>query len=186
MAFGSLWLQVVLAAVAVFLLSALAHMVLKFHKADFRKLPDEDGVAAALRKSGASPGSYMMPHCSDNAQFKDPAFLKKFEDGPVAIVTVMRKGPPNMGKHLALWFGFCLLVSFTAAYVARQVLAPGMDPMLALQITGAVAFVGYGYGYVTDSIWHGVPWSNAFRGLADAVVYGLATGAVFCWMWPAA
>jgi hypothetical protein len=43
MPFGSLWLQVVIAAVAVFLLSAIAHMVLKLHKADFRKLPDEDG-----------------------------------------------------------------------------------------------------------------------------------------------
>jgi hypothetical protein len=186
MPFGSLWLQVVVAAVAVFVLSAIAHMVLKYHKADFRKLPDEDGVAAALRKAGAPQGSYMLPYCSDNAQFKDPAFLKRFEDGPVAIVTMMRSGAPNLAKHLALWFGFCFLASFTTAYVARHTLTPGADDTLVLQITGTVAFIAYGYGAFQNSIWHGVPWSNAFRALIDALVYGLATGAVFCWMWPAA
>jgi len=186
MPFGSLWLQVVIAAVAVFVLSFLAHMVLKHHRADHRLIPDEGGVAAALRKAGGAPGTYMIPHCDDHGQFKDPAFRKRFEDGPVAIVTILRNGPPNMAKHLGLWFGFCLFVSFTAAYVARHTLAPGAEGMRVMQITGAVAFAAYGLGYVQDAIWHGMPWPSSFRGMADALAYALATGAVFCWMWPAA
>lgn len=186
MPFGSLWLQVVVATVVVFVLSSLAHMVLKHHRADTKQLPDENGVSAALRKAGAAPGLYMLPYCSDHAQFKDPAFAKRFEEGPVAIVTVFKTGPPNMAKHLTLWFGFCFLVSFFAAYIARHTLTPGAEGTRVLQITGAVAFAAYGFGYFQDSIWKGVPWSNSIRGMIDSLVYALATGAVFCYMWPAA
>ena len=35
---------------------------------------------------------------------KDPAFLDKFAKGPVAMLTVMRSGPPTMGRQLAQWF----------------------------------------------------------------------------------
>ena len=185
MPFGSLWLQVVIAAVAVFLLSSIAHMVLRHHRADYRKLPDEEPVAGALRKVADAAGVYMIPYC-DPSQMKDPAVQKKFEDGPVAIVTILPRGGPNLGKHLTLWFGFCLFVSFTVAYVARHTLAPGAEGMRVMQITGAVAFAAYGLGYVQDAIWHGMPWPSSFRGMADALAYALATGAVFCWMWPAA
>jgi hypothetical protein len=38
MPFGSLWLPVVVSAVAVWLVSAVLHMVLKYHRADHRPL----------------------------------------------------------------------------------------------------------------------------------------------------
>src|SRR5258708_920215 len=50
MPFGSLWLPVVVSAVAVFIVSSIVHMVLRYHRADYKRLPDEDSVAAALRK----------------------------------------------------------------------------------------------------------------------------------------
>jgi hypothetical protein len=49
-----------------------------------------------------------------------------------------------------------------------------------------VAFIAYGFGYLVDSIWKSVPWSNSLRGILDAVIYSLVTAAVFCWLWPAA
>ncbi len=55
-----------------------------------------------------------------------------------------------------------------------------------MRITGAIAFVGYGYGSIVDSIWRGQPWSNTMRDLADAAVYALVTGLSFRFLWPAA
>lgn len=185
MPFGSLWLAVVVAAVAVFIASSIIHMVLKYHRADYRKLSDEEAVRQGISKSSPSPGVYMTPYCENMAQMKDPAFIKKFEEGPVAILTVMRSGPPNMGKSLSQWFLFCLLVSFVASYIARHCLHPGDECMEIMRLTGTVAFVGYGFGYFVDSIWKGIPWSNSLRGLLDAVIYALVTAAVFCWLWPA-
>ena len=41
---GSLWLPVLLSAVLVFIVSALVHMVLKYHNSDYKRLPNEDAV----------------------------------------------------------------------------------------------------------------------------------------------
>jgi hypothetical protein len=186
MPFGSLWLPGVVSAVAVFILSSIIHMLLKYHRADYKKLADEESVAEGLRKGATSPGLFMLPYCSDMAQMKDPAFLKRFEEGPVAIVTVARPGRPNLGKNLSQWFLFCLLVSFVTAYVARHTLSFGTSGLEVLRVTSTIAFIGYGFGYFQDSIWKMIPWSNSLRGLLDALLYGLATGLVFRLLWPAA
>lgn len=186
MPLGSLWLPGVVSAVAVFFLSSIVHMVLKYHRADYKKLADEDAVAEALRKGAPNSGLYMLPYCSDMAHMKDPAFLKRFEEGPVAMITVVPKGRPNMGKNLSQWFLLCLLVSFVTAYVARHTLTFGTSGLEVLRLTATIAFIGYGFGYFQDSIWKAIPWSNSLRGLLDALLYGLATGFVFKLLWPVA
>ena len=45
----SLWLPILLSAVVVFAASSIIHMVLPYHRNDFKKLPDEEGFLAALR-----------------------------------------------------------------------------------------------------------------------------------------
>ena len=42
----SLWLPILLSAVAVFIASSVIHMVLKYHNSDFKKIPAEDEVMA--------------------------------------------------------------------------------------------------------------------------------------------
>ncbi|HEX9944080.1 MAG TPA: hypothetical protein VGG03_18875 [Thermoanaerobaculia bacterium] len=185
MPFGSLWLPVVVSAVAVWIVSAIVHMALRYHRADYKQLADEESVAQAVRKLGPGPGLYVMPYCV-GSQMKDPAVRKRYEEGPVALLTVMRNGPPNLGKHLVQWFLFCLLASFVTAYVARHTLAPGTDGLTVLRITGTVAFVAYGFGYFQDSIWKAIPWANSLRGILDAALYALTTGLVFRLLWPGA
>src|SRR6266508_4292959 len=46
----SLWLPILLSAVIVFVASSVIHMVLPYHRGDFKKLPDEDSVMDAFRK----------------------------------------------------------------------------------------------------------------------------------------
>ncbi|HEY0351825.1 MAG TPA: hypothetical protein VGC48_06865, partial [Gemmatimonadales bacterium] len=62
---GSLWLPILLASVLVFFVSFLVHMVLKYHKSDYSKLPNEDAVRAAIRSGNAAPAQYVIPYCSD-------------------------------------------------------------------------------------------------------------------------
>jgi hypothetical protein len=186
MPFGSLWLPVVLSAVAVFLVSSIVHMALRYHRADYRKLADEEPVAAALRKIAPAPGLYFIPHCTDMAQMKEPAMVKRFEEGPVGLLTIRPNGMPGMGKSLAQWFLFSVFVSFVVAYVARHTLQPGSPGLEVMRITGSVAFAAYAMGYVQDSIWKSIPWSNSLRGILDACFYALATGLVFRCFWPAA
>jgi hypothetical protein len=184
MPFGSLWLPVVVSAVVVWLLSAILHMALKYHKADYKKLPDEEAVGAALRKDAPPPGVYVIPHVADHSQMKDPAVRARYDRGPVAIITMLQNGAPAMPKYLVLWFLFCFLVSYVTAYVARHALTPATDGLTVLRITGTVAFVGYGFAAFQDSIWKAIPWANSLRALVDSALYALATGLAFMYLWP--
>ena len=184
MPFGSLWIQVIVCAVVVFVVSSILHMVLNYHKADHKPLSNDDAVREALGKGNPSPGVYMTPHCADMKQMKEPAVRAKWEKGPVAVITVHPTGVPAMGKYMALWFGFCLLVSFVAAYVARHTLTPGADGLLVMRVTGTVAFAAYGIAPLSDSIWKGQPCSITARYVLDGAIYALATGLTFRLMWP--
>lgn len=186
MPFGSLWLPVIVSAVAVFVTSAVFHMALKYHKKDFKPLPNEEGVRAAIAKGDPAPGMYMTPYCSDMSKMKDPAVQKQFETGPVTVLTVLPKGLPNMGRHLGLWFGYCVAVSFVTAYVARHTLMPGADGMTVMRITGTVAFAAYALSQVVDSIWKGQPWRNTMLHVLDGIIYTVVTSVTFRLLWPAA
>ena len=124
MPFGSLWLPVVVSAVAVWLVSALLHMALKYHRVDYKQITDEEAVGAALRKAAPGPGLYAIPYCIDGSQMKDPAMQERYRTGPVGLIALMKNGPPAMGWLLVFWFLFCLLVSFVAGYLARHTLTP--------------------------------------------------------------
>jgi hypothetical protein len=52
----ALWLPILLSAVIVFVASSILHMVLPYHKSDYRKLPEEDKVMDALRAAGVTAG----------------------------------------------------------------------------------------------------------------------------------
>src|SRR6476646_8851864 len=59
----ALWLPILLSAVIVFFASFIMHMVLAYHKSDYRKLPDEDRVTDALRTAGVTRGpAYFFPY----------------------------------------------------------------------------------------------------------------------------
>jgi len=69
---GSLWLPVLLSAGLVFIVSALVHMVLKYHNSDYTRIPDEDVVRSVLRKASPAPAQYIIPHCAEMKQMELP------------------------------------------------------------------------------------------------------------------
>ena len=52
---AQLWLPIVLSAVGVFVASSLIHMLFKWHNRDYRKLPNEDAVRAAINAGQPAP-----------------------------------------------------------------------------------------------------------------------------------
>src|SRR5262245_54769251 len=113
---SSLWMPILLSAVIVFFASFILHMVLTYHRSDFKKLPNEDGLMDAMRKEGVQPGHYAAPHCTNPKEMKSPEIMQKFSKGPVFHVTVIPTGQPAMGKHLVLWFLYSIGVSIFVAY----------------------------------------------------------------------
>jgi len=180
----SLWLPIVLSAVFVFVASSIIHMVLTYHRSDYRKLPNEEIVREAMRKESPAPGTYHFPHCGTMKEMGSPEMIEKFKQGPVGLVTIMPSGPPAMGKSLVTWFIYCLVVGFFVAYIAGRTLDVGTHYLAVFRVVGTVAFLSYSAARAADSIWMGVSWTTTLKHMFDGLVYGLLTAGVFGWLWP--
>src|SRR5258708_28738988 len=179
----ALWLPILLAAVIVFVASSIMHMVLPYHKSDYRQLPDEDKLLAALRPAGLKRGRYIFPFCT-HKDMKSPALIEKYKHGPVGMLTVFPSAPPAMPKFLGMWFAYCLLVGLFVAYLTGRTVAPGTSYLAVFRIAGTAAFMAYGLGNITNGIWKGQPWGTVLKEIVDGLVYGLLTAGTFGWLWP--
>ena len=139
----SLWLPILVSAVFVFVVSTIIHMLLGYHKSDFGKVSNEDEVMEAFRRGGIKPGDYFIPHCESLKATGSPEYIEKTMAGPVAIMSVMPSGPPNMTKNLVQWFLYSIVVSIMAAYVAGRALGPESAYLEVFRFAGITAFVGY-------------------------------------------
>jgi hypothetical protein len=179
-----LWLPILLSGVIVFAASSLIHMVVKWHASEYKPLANEDEVRAAIRKGAPAPGQYVLPHCADHKDMGKPEMLAKYEEGPIAFLVINPNGPPAVGASLGKWFVFTVVVAFMAAYLASRTLAPGTHYLQVFRVVGAVTFLTYGFGSISNSIWMGKPWGSTFKDLADSLIYGLLSAGVFGWLWP--
>ncbi len=182
---AELWLPILLSAVFVWMLSALVWTVLPHHKKDFAPVADEQALRETLNQQRLAPGQYVIPHLSDFADMKTDAGKQKYVDGPVGFITVLPNGMPVMGGKLVATFMFFLLMGTVIAYLASRTMGYGTDYLQVFRVTGAMAFIAHGFGVITDGIWFGRPWANIAKHLGDALMYGLLTGGVFGWLWPA-
>jgi hypothetical protein len=180
----SLWLPILLSAVIVFVASSVIHMMLSYHKSDFARVPDEDGVRAALREFSIPPGDYMVPCPADTKEMSSPEFIAKQNEGPVVWMTVLPNGPWNMGRSLTQWFLYSLVVSYIAAYVGSRAVGPGADYLDVFRFVGTTAFCCYSLALAQIAIWYARKWSSIFKSMFDGLVYALLTAGTFGWLWP--
>lgn len=180
----ALWLPIIVSTVFVFLASSVIHMVLPWHKSDCRALPDEDKVMDALRPFAIPPGDYMVPRPSSMKDCKAPEFVEKMNKGPVMMLTVLPNGPPSMGQSLVLWFIYCAVVGFIAAYVTGRALPVRAEYLRVFRFAGTTAFVGYTVALWQMSIWYRRSWGTTIKSTVDGLIYALLTAGVFGWLWP--
>jgi hypothetical protein len=180
----SLLVPILLASVIVFVASSLIHMVLGYHRADFRALPKEADVQGALRGFAIPPGDYLLPCPTGPGGMKAPEFVARRAKGPVLVMTVMPAGEVSMGRNLALWFVYTIIVSLFAAYVAGRALGPGAHYLAVFRFAGATAFAGYSLALMQNSIWFSRNWGMTLRSMFDGLIYALLTAGTFGWLWP--
>lgn len=180
----ALWLPILLSAVAVFIVSSLIHMVLRYHNSDFKQVPSEDTIMASLRPYNIPPGDYFVPFCTDMKEMNSPEYLDKINKGPNIIMTVRPNEMGSMGKSLGLWFLYSVLVSGVVAWVAGRAYGPGAAYMDVFCIAAVTGFAGYGLALFQNSIWWSKSWTTTMKSVFDALVFGLATAGVFGWLWP--
>jgi hypothetical protein len=182
----SLALPILIAAVLVFFASFLLHMLLPFHRADYRPLPAEDASMDALRSLAIPPGDYMVPCAGTPDAMKNPAFREKFARGPVVMMTVMKPGELSMGGSLVKWFIYCVVVGIFTAYVTSRAVGPSGSFNEVLRFAGVTSFTGYSLALWQNTIWYKRQWTTTLRYMVDGLIYSLLTGLAFAWMWPAA
>jgi len=176
----SLWLPILASAVACFIAGSVIWMAMPWHKTDWSKTADEEGVRAALK--GCQPGMYTVPNVKDQKQYAEPEVQKKLKDGPQAFITVVPSGLPTMGPKLAMMFGYNLLVAVICAYLLSRTVGAAADYLTVFRVTGTVAFIAYGVAYVQESVWFGRAWPMTAKTFLDALIYAVLTGGVFGWL----
>lgn len=183
--FTSLLLPIIVSAVAVLVLSMVIHMT-PWHKGDLVRLPDEDGVMGALRAFNIPPNDYATPHPGSTEYMKSAAYDAKRNAGPVMFLTVLPSGPWNIGKIMGSWFLFVLAVAASVAFIVGSIVPSGGDEHAVFHHAGIITLLVYAMGPVPASIWYNRKWSATLRNAVDSILYALATGWIFCMMWPKA
>lgn len=189
-----LWFPIIVSAGVVFALSVLLWRVAPHHKGEWRKLPTEHDVLNAMRGATITPGNYELPF-TDGQDLGRADLRAALERGPVAYLSVVENGIPNRNGKYAMSMVFHLLIATCVAYVGWHGFTPqvgaatghlplGIPVWHVVRVVGAVTFMAYGIGPFRQSIWFGRPWKSFLLGLADALLYGLATGFVFGTLWP--
>jgi len=180
----SLWLPILVSSVFVFILSSVIHMAPLWHRTDFPKMPNEDGVRDALRPLAIPPGEYMVPRPSSAGGMRAPEFLEKMERGPVVMMTVFPNGRTGMGRSLGLWFLYLLAVGFFAAFVAGRALPPGAAHRPVFKFVGLTAGLAYIAALWQLWIWYRRSMSITLKATVDGVIYAAVTACTFAWLWP--
>jgi hypothetical protein len=178
----SLWLPILLSAIAVFIVSALIWNVLQWHNSDWRRLPDEEAARRALK--GAPQGEYVVPHAVNNKARQGSEWQEKFKEGPAVMLSVLPHGSMAMRKTLFQWFIYCLIISVLVAYVGSATLQAGTDYLKVFQVTGTAAILAYSGHAGMGAIWFGYTWGRSVKEIVDGVMYGLVTAGIFGWLWP--
>jgi hypothetical protein len=155
-----------------------------WHRRDYVRLADEEGVMKTLRAFNISPNDYVVPHPGSGKEMASPEYDAKREAGPVMFVTVLPSGPWNIGKMMGLWFLFVLAVSASMAWIVGGIVPPGGNTHGVFHCVAMISFLTYAMGAVPMSIWYNRKWSTTFKNAVDSLLMALATGWIFSMMWP--
>jgi hypothetical protein len=180
---SSLWLPILLSAVAVWFLSLIFGMALPHHKQDWINLPDEEGFMDDLRKRGIKPGNYLFPDFRDPKAMKTPKVEKALKEGPVGHLSVW-KTPVTMTDKMVGAFIVHLIVAILIAYLTRLAL-PGAAPFARVfQIAATAGILAYSFSFIPNALWFGAYKRTIVASIIDGIIFGLVTGAIFAWRWP--
>lgn len=188
-----LWLPILASAAAVWVASALAWMLIGHHKGDWQEVPNEDEFIATIKRMGIPPGSYGFPEfrkCEGLSKEEKQAKWDEMQKSPIGILRVW--GTISMGRSMLLTFVVYLVASVLIGYLGWSAFphgsaAGGTRPEFAkvMQVLGTAGILTYCFAGLPGDIWFQKSRREMTTALIDGVIFGLITGAVFGWLWPA-
>jgi hypothetical protein len=182
--FAELWLPILLSVIAVFIVSSVIHMLSPWHKDDYPRLENEEGVLDALRPLAIPPGDYMMPRPRSRAELTAPEFVERVRRGPVLIMTMLPNGPMAMGRSLAGWFVYIVVVVLFAALEAVLTLRRGAHGHDVFHVVALVALAGFTLALWQMHIWYRRSLATTMKATVDGAIYAALAGLAFAWLWP--
>jgi hypothetical protein len=179
----------ILGAIAMFVWTSIAHMVLPLGNVGIQEIPNEAAVLSALNTSlGPAHGLYMYPGMGlgDNPtmqQMRDamPAYEKKVASNPSGLLIYHPPGPAaSMGPMLAIEFGKQLgMTLLAAALLAMTRLESYGTKVGFFAVIGVIACMSTNVSYWN---WYGFPTSYTLSYMCiefmGFVAAGLAAAAV--------
>lgn len=177
-----LWLPILVATIAVFIVSSLIWTVIGWHNSDWKELPDEDSAWDVLK--GVPQGQYSLPYARDGKAKQDPEWQAKAKEGPAAMITIWDGDTTKMGKQLTQWFVYILVITVILAYVTSKLVHSGESFLMvfhSILILGALTYSG---APAMGSIWFGHSWGRTIKDIVDGIIYAAVTAAVMAWLWP--
>lgn len=182
--FTDLWPPIVVSAVLVLFAALALHLLLPLHRGDYRKLPDEPALLAAMRDHGVRPGAYAFPFAASLKELASPEMIAQCQQGPRGSLTVLPHGVPPLGRLLGRWLLYCAVQSTFVAYLAVLALSWGATGLEIGRVTGTAALLGYAIPHLHGAIWMRQSWMTTGKYMLDGVIYSLITSGTFILLWP--
>jgi hypothetical protein len=178
-----LWMPILASAAAVWIASAVIWMALPHHHKDWGGLPNEDAFRDFVKSAGIAPGNYGFPYFSNKKDCHTPEGKARWESGPIGMLNVW--GKISMGRNMLLTFIVNLVVSVLIGYLASVTVPPGAACGHVFQVTATAGILAYCFAFLPNGIWFGQKPRALAMNVIDGMAYGLITGAIFAWLWPA-
>jgi hypothetical protein len=112
-------------------------------------------------------------------------YKARMDSGPWGSLNVIGT-KPSFVRNLVLVFLFYIVVGIFVGYITSLARDPGAPWVAVFRVAGAVGVLAYCAGQIPGAIFFGKPGRFVLTDFIDGAVYGLMTGAIFAWLWPAA
>jgi hypothetical protein len=89
-----------------------------------------------------------------------------------------------MGRNLAMWFVYALVISVFSAYISGRALGQSSPYLQVFRFAGATAFLGYAAALWQQHIWYARSLRVTILSTIDGLIYALVTAGTFGWLWP--
>jgi hypothetical protein len=178
---GDLWMAILVATVVLWFLSFFAWALLPHHFGDRKKVANEDELMNFVRDAGIPAGNYMFPYAASGKEQGQKEYMARYTNGPRGTLNVYEM--PNMASNMIRTIIYFLVTVFTIAYITSVACPPGTEAMTVFRIAGTIGVLVYASSGTLNRIWF---TERMWTQWLDGVVYGLALGAIYALMWPAA
>ena len=176
----------ILAGVAVFVFSAIHHMVLPTGHMGVKSLTAEEPVLAAMRAAIREPGLYIFPGIDmsrEPTEEEMKAWTEKYVQGPTGILVFSPGGEqPMMPRQLSSELLTDILAGCIAAWVVSLTAAPFGRRVLLVTLLGVFAWLAVTLSY---GIWYRFPSAYVLGEGIDQIVGWFLGGLAIAWMFRA-